>query len=89
MRESERPQPALGLAIRQLRIKRGAKQKDIAAVTGLTRRFLSLVESGRANPSWATLQDIADALEISMSDLAKMAEKLKAEGKDVPPKPAT
>jgi transcriptional regulator with XRE-family HTH domain len=77
MRESERPQPALGLAIHQLRIKRGGKQKDIAIATGLTTRFLSFIESGRANPSWATLQDIADALEVSMSDLAKMAEKLK------------
>ena len=77
MLESERPQPALGLAIRQLRIKRGAKQKDIAVATGLTRRTLSHIEHGKANPTWATVRDIADALEISMSDLAKMAEGLR------------
>jgi transcriptional regulator with XRE-family HTH domain len=74
MRESERPQPALGLAIRQLRIKRGAKQQDIADAADITRRFLSFVESGKANPTWATLQDIANAYGISMSELAKMAE---------------
>jgi DNA-binding XRE family transcriptional regulator len=76
MQTSERPQPALGLAIQQLRIKRGATQKDIADATGLTRRTLSYIEHGHANPTWATLKDIADALEIKMSDLAKVAEQV-------------
>jgi len=76
MRESERPQPALGLAIRQLRIKRGAKQQDIADASNITRRSLSFIENGGANPTWATLLDIAAALEVPMSELAKMAEKL-------------
>jgi transcriptional regulator with XRE-family HTH domain len=88
MKESGRPQPALGLAIHQLRIKRGAKQTDIAASTGLTVRFISHVETGKANPSWATLQDIAGALEVSMVELAKLTEKLKAEGKDKPARSA-
>jgi len=88
MRESERPQPALGLAIHQLRIKRGATQKGIAEATGLTTRTMSFIETGKANPTWATLQDIADALEVSMVDLAKLVAKLKAEGKDVPRKSA-
>ena len=79
MPKSERPQPALGLAIHQLRIKRGAKQKDIADATGLTRRTLSLIEHGGANPTWATVRDIADALEVSMSELAKLAESSKIE----------
>jgi len=89
MRESERPQPALGLAIHQLRIKRGATQKGIAEATGLTTRTMSFIETGKANPTWATLQDIAEALEVSMVDLAKLVAKLKAEGKDVPRKSAT
>ena len=76
MPKSERPQPALGLAIHQLRIKRGAKQKDITDATGLTRRTLSLIEHGEANPTWATVRDIADALGVSMSKLAKLAEEL-------------
>jgi transcriptional regulator with XRE-family HTH domain len=88
MRESERPQPALGLAIHQLRIKRGATQKDIAAATGLTTRTMSFIETGKANPTWATLQDIADVLEVSISELAKLQEKLKAEGEGKPTKSA-
>jgi transcriptional regulator with XRE-family HTH domain len=88
MKESGRPQPALGLAIRQLRIKRGAKQTDIAVATGLTTRTLSAIETGKANPTWATLQDIAGALEVSMVEVAKLTEKLQAEGKDKPAKSA-
>jgi len=49
---------------------------------------MSFIETGKANPTWATLQDIADALEVSMVDLAKLVAKLKAEGKDVPRKSA-
>jgi transcriptional regulator with XRE-family HTH domain len=81
-----RPQPALGLAIQQLRIKRGATQKDIADTAGITTRMLSLIETGKANPSWAILQDITGVLEVSMVELAKLQEKLKAEGKDKPAK---
>jgi DNA-binding XRE family transcriptional regulator len=80
MRHSDRPQPALGKAIRQLRQKWGLTQVALGADAGVTGRTLSLIEHGHANPTWATTRDIADALGVSMGELAKLADRfLKAE----------
>jgi transcriptional regulator with XRE-family HTH domain len=76
MRRSGRPQPALGKAIRQLREKRGMTQEALAAKANLTGRSLSAIETGKANPTWATVGDIASALDVPVSTLAKAAERL-------------
>jgi transcriptional regulator with XRE-family HTH domain len=78
MRHSERPQPALGKAVRQLREKAGDTQSDLARRAGVADPTLSLIERGYANPTWATTRDIADALNVSMGDLAKLADKFAA-----------
>jgi transcriptional regulator with XRE-family HTH domain len=78
MRHSERPQPALGQAIRQLREKRGATQEQLAQSARIAGPTLSLIERGHANPTWATVRDIAAALGISVSALAKAAERMEA-----------
>jgi DNA-binding XRE family transcriptional regulator len=75
MRQSERPQPALGAAVRQLREKRGLSQEALAKKAGLTGRTLSALETGNANPTWATACDLAAALEVSIGELAKLSEK--------------
>lgn len=75
MRQSERPQPALGAAVRQLRMKRDLTQEAVATEAGLTVRTLSAIETGNANPTWATVRDIAAALGVSMGELAKLSEK--------------
>jgi transcriptional regulator with XRE-family HTH domain len=75
VRYSERPQPALGKAIRQLREKLGSSQVALAKDSGITGETLSLIERGRANPTWATVKDIAAALGVSVSELAKLSEK--------------
>ncbi|HYP56407.1 MAG TPA: helix-turn-helix transcriptional regulator [Solirubrobacterales bacterium] len=76
MRRSERPQPALGAAVRQLREKRGRTQEEIGEAAGLTGATVSLIERGHANPTWATVRDLAEALDIPMGQLAKLADKL-------------
>lgn len=76
MRRSERPQPALGEAVRQLREKRGATQETVARNAGITTATLSLIERGQANPTWDTLKKIADALGSSMGELGKLADRL-------------
>jgi transcriptional regulator with XRE-family HTH domain len=78
MRHSERPQPALGKAIRQLREKRGYTQTGLADKAGVADPTLSMIERGHSNPTWATVRDIADALGVSMGQLAKLADKLAA-----------
>ena len=75
MRHSSRPQPALGTAIRLLREKKGETQEAIAERAGIAVPTLSLIEGGNANPTWATARDIATALGVSISALAKLAEK--------------
>lgn len=78
MRRSERPQPALGEAVRQLREKRGATQEAVARESGITTATLSLIERGQANPTWDTLRKITAALGSSMGELGKLADRLEA-----------
>jgi transcriptional regulator with XRE-family HTH domain len=76
MRYSERPQPALGEAIRQLRRKRGVTQESLAGGADLTAATLSLIERGQANPTWDTVKKIAVALGVSMGEIGKLVDKL-------------
>jgi transcriptional regulator with XRE-family HTH domain len=75
MQKSERPQPALGAAIHKLREKRELSQVVLASEAGLSVRTLSAIETGNANPTWATVRDIAAALGVSIGELAKLSEK--------------
>lgn len=72
---TSRPHPALGQAIRELRRNRGETQEELALRCEISPKTLSLIERGEANPTWATVRDIASALGTSISDLAKLAEK--------------
>jgi transcriptional regulator with XRE-family HTH domain len=65
---------ALGEAIRELRSKRKTTQEDLAAGAGITPATLSLIERGRANPTWDTARRIAGALGVSIGELAKLSE---------------
>ena len=71
-------QPSLGKAIRELRQKRGASLKTLAADAGITLNMLSLIERGEGNPTWATVNGIAKALGVSVAELANAAEGLEA-----------
>lgn len=74
-RQTPQPQPALGRAIRDLRRARDETQEALAPHAGITPKTLSLIERGEANPTWGTVQGIADALGVPISELAKLAEK--------------
>ena len=41
----------------------------------MTAATYGLIERGQSNPTWATLSDIAEALGVSMIEIAKGAEK--------------
>jgi transcriptional regulator with XRE-family HTH domain len=75
-RQTPQPQPYLGEAIRELRQKQGASLETLAGEAGITLNMLSLIERGEGNPTWATVRGIAKALGVSVSTLAKAAEKL-------------
>ncbi len=70
------PEPALplqpapiniGVTIREFRLQRGMSQGDIEKRTGLLRCYLSRVENGHTVPSLETLQKIALALDLPLS----------------------
>lgn len=75
MAPSEQPQVALGRAVRELRERLGATQEAVAHDAGITTATLGVIERGLSNPTWATVKAIAEALGVSLVELAKRAEK--------------
>jgi transcriptional regulator with XRE-family HTH domain len=75
-RISSRPQVALGQVIRAIRAERGLSQEAVALDADMDPSWLSRIEGGRHNPSWATVQRIAKALGVRTSDIALRAERL-------------
>ncbi|MBW8747756.1 MAG: helix-turn-helix transcriptional regulator [Acidobacteriaceae bacterium] len=64
------PEPAsmnIGATIRGFRLQKGMSQGDIEKRTGLLRCYLSRVENGHTVPSLETLQKIAQALDLPLS----------------------
>jgi len=57
----------IGITIRSFRLQRGMSQGDIEKRTGLLRCYLSRVENGHTVPSLDTLQKIAVAMEMPLS----------------------
>ena len=59
----------LGVRIQSLRKDRGLSQQGLAADAGLDRSYVSAIEHGKQNVSFATLKGISDALGVSVSEL--------------------
>lgn len=76
MAPSDKPQPAVGKAIRQLREKRGLTQEAVAHDAGVTTATLGVIERGLSNPTWATVKAIAFAVGVSMGELGELADTL-------------
>ncbi len=57
----------IGTTIRAIRLEKGLSQGDIEKRTGLLRCYLSRVENGHTVPSLETLQKIAGALDLPLS----------------------
>lgn len=59
----------VGGKIRDLRIKSAMTQEDLANKSGLPQSHISRLESGKHSPSQMTLEKIARALNVELSDL--------------------
>jgi transcriptional regulator with XRE-family HTH domain len=59
----------LGKRIKQLRKHAGLTQEKLGIATGLSQTYLSGIEGGTRNPSIKTLDKIAKALGVKLSDL--------------------
>ncbi len=59
----------LGANMRRIRLEKDMTQGDICRKLGLDRAYISNLESGKKNPTLATIEKIANALGIKASDL--------------------
>lgn len=70
------PAEALGRAIAVRRTALGMKRKDLAKAAKLSYPYISEIENGAKEPSAKALRQIADALELSSTELAALGERL-------------
>lgn len=73
-------QLALGLAVKARREELGLTQEQIYLRTDIHQRYISNVENGKRNPSYASLRRLAEGLELSASELIARAEQIEANG---------
>jgi transcriptional regulator with XRE-family HTH domain len=69
MARSLPPDPALGTALRQLRLERKLSQESISHAANITLGGYGKIERNEVAPAWATVRAIATALGISMQEL--------------------
>jgi transcriptional regulator with XRE-family HTH domain len=64
----------LGQAIRAVRRQVGLSQKELAEAAGIDQSYLSMIEAGqRSNPGTRIMARLAQALQVSIDDLAARA----------------
>ncbi|MEK5068583.1 helix-turn-helix domain-containing protein [Sporosarcina sp. FSL K6-1508] len=63
----------LGLAIKGVRNDKGLTLSDLSELSGISKPYLSQIESGKRQPSTEILKKLAIALEIHYFDLLRLA----------------
>ncbi len=58
-----------GSRVRELRLKTGLSQEELAFKVGVHRTYLGGIERGERNPSLKNIAAIAKALDITLSEL--------------------
>jgi len=61
----------LGENIKRIRAEKGMSQGDLCRALELDRAYISNVENGNKNPTLATIEKIAIALGVKISELLK------------------
>jgi len=64
----------LGAVLRGVREERGLTQEVVAFHAGITTGTLARLELGDSDPSWSTIRSVANALDLSLQDLAAAVE---------------
>ena len=68
------PQKELAWAVRKLRTEAGLTQSALARRLGVSPSYVSRLEQGEGNPRWGTARRVAVGLEVSIVELAAVAE---------------
>ena len=63
----------LGKAIKLCRTQRELSQVGLANIAGISVSYLSLLEHGKRDPTWPTIEGIASALKVPVSILIFLA----------------
>ena len=67
--QPKKPTQRLGTNVRALRRRQGLTKALLCLMAGISRPLLDDIEKGKANPTLATLEKIAGALGVTVSDL--------------------
>lgn len=65
----------LAAVLKQLREDRGLTQEEVAFAADMTASGLARIERGQNNPGWTTIRRVAEALDVSLVDLAGAVER--------------
>ena len=63
------PRNTIGITLRKLRIQKGMSQELLSGLAGIARTHLTMIESGRKQPNLETIWKLADALQLTPSQL--------------------
>lgn len=66
--QSDQNEVSIGDRIRVLRLERNLSQRKLAAASGISANALSLIERGKTSPTASTMQKLAVALGVKISD---------------------
>ena len=69
-----RPDESLAATLRKMREERDESQETLARRSGISAGSLARIELGQASPAWATVRQIARALNVSMRELGAVVE---------------
>lgn len=79
------PQIGLSRAIRQLRAESEISQEALGLEVDIHPTQISRLESGQVNPTWGNVRRIAIGLNVSLPELAALAEHYEARCGNGPP----
>lgn len=63
---------SIGENVKSTRESNGLTQEELARMVDVHRTMITLIETGRKNPSVALIRDIAEALKCKTDDLIKI-----------------
>jgi len=75
MEESEQIKKAFGEVIREVRLEKNISQEELAALSGIDRSYVSLIERGINSPSLVMIFNLCSALGVSPSEVLSRVEK--------------
>ena len=66
--------PTVAIVLRRFRVQRGISQESLAFRSGVRIASLSRMERGVTSPSWANVQAVARAMDLTLSEFAVAVE---------------